>query len=358
MKKNKIPELPTIELTTPELKRKRELMSEEVQQIIINESRDLIDLIDAYAKSSFQARNLGQAAYLYHKQSLSPTGIIWSLAGSLFGAGLRQITIDAIRNNLVDVLVCTGALFEQDMLEALGHKHYVCGPEQDDLELQSLGIDRVYDHLLDEMGLRQVDLTFKKIAAEMPEGHYSSRKFMEFAGRWMSNAQGVTDSVMQAAYERKVPIFIPAINDSSIGIGLAMHQNEKHNTMSIDSIKDLRELAYLKSKCGDTGIIVVGGGVPKNYSQDAVVAAEMLGYEVDKHKFGIQISTADVRDGGLSGSTLKEAISWGKNDKEIEEVMVWGEATVYFPLLVGYVRQKLRDKKRKGRQFTNIFKSK
>ena len=358
MKKNKTPELPTIELTTPELQRKRELMSKEVQQIIISESRDLTDLIDAYAKSSFQARNLGLASHLYYKQSLSPTGIIWSLAGSLFGAGLRQITIDAIRNNLVDVLVCTGALFEQDMLEALGHKHYVCDPDQDDRKLQSLEIDRVYDHLLDEMGLRQVDLTFKKIAAEMPEGHYSSREFMEFAGKWMSNAQGVADSVMQAAYERKVPIFIPAINDSSIGIGLAMHQNEKHNTMSIDSIKDLRELAYLKSKCGDTGIIVVGGGVPKNYSQDAVVAAEMLGYEVDKHKFGIQISTADVRDGGLSGSTLKEAISWGKNDKEIEEVMVWGEATVYFPLLVGYVRQKLRDKKRKGRQFTNIFKSK
>ena len=358
MKKNKIPELPSTEFTTSQLQRKKELMSKEVQQIVINESRDLTELIDAYAKSSFQARNIGLASHLYYKQSLSPTGIMWSLAGSLFGAGLRQITINAIRNNLVDILVCTGALFEQDMLEALGHKHYVCGPEQDDRELQSLGIDRVYDHLLDEMGLRQVDLTFKKIAAEIPEGHYSSREFMEFAGGWMSNAQGVTESVMQAAYEKKVPIFIPAINDSSIGIGLAMHQNEKHNVMSIDSIKDLRELAYLKSECGDTGIIVVGGGVPKNYSQDTVVAAEMLGYEVNKHKFGIQISTADVRDGGLSGSTLKEAISWGKNDKEIEEVMVWGEATVYFPLLVGYVDQKLRDKRRKGRQFTNIFKSK
>ena len=157
---------------------------------------------------------------------------------------------------------------------------------------------------------------------------------------------------------KKVPFFIPAINDSSIGIGLAMHQNGKNDTISIDSIKDLRELAYLKSKCGDTGIIIVGGGVPKNYSQDAVVAAEMLGYEVDKHKFGIQISMADVRDGGLSGSTLKEAISWGKNDKEIKEVMVWGEAPVYFPLLVGYVCQKLRNKRRKGREFTNIFKSK
>ena len=137
--------MPASKLPTSELQQKRKLMSKEVQQIIISESKDLADLIDSYAKSSFQAKNLGLASHLYYKQSLSSTGIIWSLAGSLFGAGLRQITIDAIRNNLVDVLVCTGALFEQDMLEALGHKHYVCNPEQDDRELQSLGIDRVYD---------------------------------------------------------------------------------------------------------------------------------------------------------------------------------------------------------------------
>ena len=358
MKKNRIPELPSINLTAQELQRKKELMSKEVRQITINECRDLTELIDGYAKSSFQARNLGLAAQLYHKQSLSQTGIIWSLAGSLFGAGLRQITIDAIRKNLVDVLVCTGALFEQDMMEALGHKHYICGLELDDRELQSLRIDRIYDHLLDEMGLRQVDLTFKRIATEIPEGHYSSREFMEFTGRWLANTQGVHDSVMQAAYEKNIPIFIPAINDSSIGIGLAMHQNTNSSMTSIDSIKDLRELAYVKSECGDTGIVVVGGGVPKNYAQDAVITAEMLGYDANKHKFGIQISTADVRDGGLSGSTLKEAISWGKNDKGIDEVMVWGEATVCFPLLVGYVYNKLGDKERKGRQLNNIFKSK
>ena len=358
MKRNRIPELPRIELTSKELQRKKELMLEEVGQISIDGGENLIELMNEFAKSSFQARNLGRAAQLYYKQALSETGIIWSLAGSLFGAGLRQITIDAVRKNMVDVLICTGALFEQDMMEALGHRHYICELEQDDRELQSLGIDRVYDHLLDEMGLRQVDLTFKQIATEMSEGHYSSREFMEFAGGWLANTKGTNDSVMQAAYEKEIPIFIPAVNDSSIGIGLAMHQNENGKIIGIDSIKDLRELAYLKSKCGDTGIIIVGGGVPKNYSQDAVVAAEMLGYDVQKHKFGIQISTADVRDGGLSGSTLKEAISWGKNDKEIDEVMIWGEATVCFPLLVGYVYNKLGKKGRRGRQMGNIFKSK
>ncbi len=353
MKKNTIPKLPIIELSAEEIKRKKDLMSDEVQQIIIKE--DLIETIEAYSRASFQARKIGQAAKLYYKQTKEETGIIWSMAGSLFGAGLRQITIDCIRDNLVDVLVCTGALFEQDMLEALGHKHYICDSEIDDSELQRLGIDRVYDHLLDEMALRQVDLTFKKIASEMPEGYYSSREYMKFVGKWLSSSDSVKDSVAQAAYEHKIPIFIPAINDSSLGIGIAMNKNSNRGGIGIDVIKDLREIAQLKSECGNTGIIVIGGGVPKNYAQDAVVMAEMLGHQVNKHKFGIQISTADVRDGGLSGSTLKEAISWGKNDSEMEEVMVWGEATVYVPLLMGYVMQKNKNQVRPKRCFSDIF---
>jgi len=138
---------------------------------------------------------------------------------------------------------------------------------------------------------------------------------------------------------------------------LAIQNNKKQN-MSIDSIKDLKEIAFLKSECGDSGIIIVGGGVPKNYSQDSVVMAEMLGYNVDKHKFGIQISTADQRDGGLSGSTLREAISWGKNDKNMEDIMIWGEASVFFPLLVGYIFNKMKNEKRKGRNLSTVFDSK
>jgi len=258
---------------------------------------------------------------------------------------------------LVDALVCTGALFEQDMLEALGHKHYICDTKLDDGELQELYIDRVYDHLLDEIALRQVDMTFKKIAEDIEPKLYSSREFMHLSGKWLSETKDIQDSVMQAAFEKNIPIFIPAINDCSIGIGLAIQNNKKEN-MSIDSIKDLKEIAFLKSECGDSGIIIVGGGVPKNYSQDSVVMAEMLGYNVDKHKFGIQISTADQRDGGLSGSTLREAISWGKNDKNMEDIMIWGEASVFFPLLVGYIFNKMKNEKRKGRNLSTVFDSK
>ena len=356
MGKYEIPNIPLVDLSKEQKKRKNELLKDEVKQIKIKDNNDLSKLVDSFAESSFEARNIGLAAQLYYKKLQTNTAIIWSLSGSIFSAGLRQITIDSIRANHVDALVCTGALFEQDMLEALGHKHYICNPLQNDSELQNLYIDRIYDHLLDEVALRQVDLTFKKISENMQEGNYSSREFMKLCGHWLSQTEGVKDSVMQAAFEKNIPIFIPAINDCSIGIGLAMQQKEKDG-MTIDSIKDLKEIALMKSKCGESGIIVVGGGVPKNYAQDSVVMAEMLGFNVEKHKFGIQISTADLRDGGLSGSTLKEAISWGKNDKVMEEVMVWGEATVFFPLLIGYIDQKMRNQKRKGRKLSNIFQS-
>ena len=354
---NKIPDMPITKLTEKQQLRKKELLSKPIQQLPIWSNADLRDLVENYSNTSFQARKLGEAAKLYSKHLNKGNTIIWSLSGSIFSAGLRQLTIDAINANLVDVLVCTGALFEQDMLEALGHKHYICNTDENDAELQDLYIDRVYDHLLDEIALRQVDLTFKKIASEMKPANYSSRQFIEYCGKWLSKANCSNESVMQCAYEREIPVFIPALNDSSIGIGIAMSQNEKNDSMTIDSIKDLREIAYMKEKAGDTGIIIVGGGVPKNYSQDAVVMAEMLGYKVDKHKFGIQISTADVRDGGLSGSSLKEAISWGKNDKDMEEVMVWGEASVYFPLMINYVYYN-REKTRKVKRLAESFKSK
>jgi len=353
MEKFTFPEKPEYEFTKEQLDQRREILNKKVEHISYENLKDTAPLIESFSKSSFQARKLGEGAKLYKKELERDTTIIWSLAGSIFSAGLRELVIESIRKNLVDCLVCTGALFEQDMLEALGHKHYAQTKKNKDAKLQSLLIDRIYDHLLDELELQHVDLTYKKIAKQIAPGNYSSREFMHECGKWLSKVKNAEDSVMLAAYEMNIPIFIPALNDCSIGIGLAMNQAESNDGIGIDSIKDLREIAMMKNICGDSGIIIVGGGVPKNYSQDSVVMAEMLGYNVKKHKFGIQISTADPRDGGLSGSTLKEAISWGKNDQEMEEIMIWGEASVYFPLLLSYVHNVKRNDKKELNKHIN-----
>ena len=353
MEKFTFPEKPKHEFTKTQLEQRRRILNTQIEHISYENLKDTKSLIEAFGKSSFQARKLGEGAKLYKKELEKDTTIIWSLAGSIFSAGLRGLVIESIRNNLVDCLVCTGALFEQDMLEALGHKHYAQTSNNGDAELQNLLIDRIYDHLLDELELQHVDLTYKKIAKQIAPGNYSSREFMQECGKWLSKTSGAEDSVMLAAYEMNIPIFIPALNDCSIGIGLAMNQAETNDGICIDSIKDLREIAMMKNICGNSGIVIVGGGVPKNYSQDSVVMAEMLGYNVKKHKFGIQISTADPRDGGLSGSTLKEAISWGKNDQDMEEIMIWGEASVYFPLLLSYVHNVKRNHKKELNKHIN-----
>ena len=360
--KNVVPQMP-IHILTPELKKLKEnLLSIPIEHFSLEENPGVVSLVNSMRKTAFQARELANAADIYEKWSNEDIGIIWALAGSLFGAGLRQIAIDSIRSNMVDVIVCTGALIEQDMLEALGHRHYQSNQKINDEKLRELMVDRLYDHLIDEFALRQADLTFKNISSEMEPGRYSSREFLSHVGEWLSQAikddgTSLEDSVLLAAYECGVPIFVPALNDCSIGVALVMQQAEKglENSVGIDSIKDFHELAELKLAIGDTGLVIVGGGTPKNYAQDMVVMSEMLGNEVNPHKFSIQLSVADERDGGLSGSTLKEAISWGKNSSGLDQAMVWGEASITFPILTGYVYHTLKQKNRIARKLALAF---
>ena len=186
MKKNLFPEKPTSQFTTEQISQRNEILSEEVKHITFDDIKNSSELIEALAKVVFKLVKSELVQNFTKKELEGKTTIIWSLAGSIFSAGLRQLVIDSVRNNLVDCLVCTGALFEQDMLEALGYKHYVLNKQVEDRKLQNLMIDRIYDHVLDELELQHVDLTYKKIAKEMKPGNYSSREFMYICGRWLS----------------------------------------------------------------------------------------------------------------------------------------------------------------------------
>jgi len=174
-------------------------------------------------------------------------------------------------------------------------------------------------------------------------------------GEYLSKFGKNKDSVVLTAYENNVPIFVPAFSDSSAGFGFVHHQwNNPDSNVSMDSAKDFLELTKLKLEAFETGLFMVGGGVPKNFTQDVVVAAEILGKEVPMHKYAIQITVADERDGALSGSTLKEASSWGKVDMTYEQ-MVFAEATIAMPLIAGYAYHKGSWKNRKKREFTKLY---
>lgn len=335
---------------------KPELLSKTVKHIDIKKF-DVVNLVDAMGETAFQGRNLGRAAKIYNQMlEDKDCSVILCLAGSLFSAGLKNVVLDLVNNNMVDAIVSTGAIIvDQDFFEGLGFKHYIGSPALDDNSLRDMAIDRIYDTLIDEDELRICDNTICKIVDEMAARPYSSREIIKEMGAYLSRHGKNQESVVLAAYNKNVPIFVPAFSDCSAGFGLVMHQTKnptKH--VSIDSAKDFLELTKLKVASKETGLLMIGGGVPKNFAQDTVVAAELLGKESPMHKYAIQITVADERDGALSGSTLREASSWGKVSTSYEQ-MVYSEATIAFPLIAGYAYGKGAWKNRTARGYTKLF---
>ncbi len=338
--------------------KKKELLNKPVQHIDIK-AIDAVDIISAMKKMSFSARDLANAADIYDSMLREKNCVVMlTLAGSTSAAGCMQVYVDLVKNNMVDVIVATGAaIVDMDFFEALGFRHYQGTPFIDDKLLRKLYIDRIYDTYIDEEQLQVCDRTVKKIADDLPPRVYSSREFIAEMGKYLKKNARKKSSLVQAAFENDVPIFCPAFSDSSAGFGLVLHQHERpENHISIDSVKDFRELTMIKIKAGTSGLLMIGGGVPKNFAQDTVVCAEILGNEVPMHKYAIQITVADVRDGACSSSTLKEANSWGKVDSSCEQ-MVYAEATTALPLLASYAYHKGSWKKRKKWRLAKIFTS-
>lgn len=303
-----------------------------------------VPLVEAMGRMAYSARDLGRAAEIFDRMLADPNcGIILCLAGSLVSAGLKQVFAEMIRSNMVDAVVATGAnLVDQDFFESLGFRHYQADAALKtgtrDAELRERQIDRIYDTLIDEEQLRICDDTVRQIADDLPPRVYSSREFLAAMGRFLeATGRTAEPGIVLEAYRHDVPLFCPAFSDCSAGFGLVAHRAARGRgpVVSIDTAQDLDELTRLKIHCGETGLFMIGGGVPKNFAQDVVVAADILGAEVPMHKYAVQVTVADARDGGLSGSTLVEASSWGKVDTVFEQ-MVYAEATLAVPLIASY----------------------
>ncbi|HZF44542.1 MAG TPA: deoxyhypusine synthase [Sphingomonadaceae bacterium] len=340
--------------------RKAELLANQVEHIDIK-SFDARPIVDAMKKMSFTSRDLGRATDIYNQMLADPgCSVILVVAGSTSAGGCMDLYADLVKHNMVDAIVATGAtVVDMDFFEALGHKHYQALEIPDDDTLRSLYIDRIYDTYIDEEKLQETDHTIGDIANSLEPRPYSSREFIREMGRWLTVHGKKENSLVKLAFEHDVPIFCPAFTDSSAGFGLVKHQvdamKQGRRYLTMDSIADFRELTDIKIKAGDTGLLMIGGGVPKNFVQDTVVCAEILGHEdVAVHKYAIQITVADVRDGACSSSTLQEAASWGKVSTAMEQ-MVFAEATSVLPLLASdaYHRGHWRD--REPRRFARMF---
>lgn len=340
-------------LSSQERSQKKSLLKTRINPIDFEKIKNVADLVDAYQDTSIQARNVGQCAHIFQKMLKDkerPT-ILLGLAGPLIAAGLRKVIRDLIHYNMVDVVVSTGAILYQDFYAAMGGGHYFGSPNADDTQLRQLLINRIYDTYVDEEKFAQFDSLIGAFSASLPPGNYSSREYLSLLSKVIDDK----DSILVAARKKGVPIFSPALNDSSIGIGLTENYLEAKKAgkqpVTIDSIRDNYELTQLVVKSKRTAAFYVAGGVPKNYINDSIVMSYIFGKNTGGHKYAIQMTTDAPHWGGLSGSTLAEAQSWGKINKEANFSMAFVEPSVSLPLVFGAAFQK---KTYKGRSRLSI----
>lgn len=315
-------------------------MQTPVNQIQINEEMTIRELVENFFGMSIQARNVGIAAKIWDRMLTDeerPT-IFMGLTGPLIAAGLRNVLAEIVKKNMVDVLVSTGAIVYQDLFYARGGQHYHGkSTNVNDKKLRELRINRIYDVFSDDILFFETDDYVDKYTQnKIKPGNYSSREFLRELAREIKDE----DSLLKACYDTNTPLFVPALNDSSIGIGLTKYwaNNKENPKVTIDSIKDNYEMVQIILQSKSTGAVYIGGGVPKNFINDAIIMANFdFGATVGGHKYAIQISTAIPMDGGLSGSTLGEAIAWGKVKGDARKSMVYLEASVGLPLIFGYL---------------------
>ena len=335
---------------------KKDFLNKPVEHIDIT-SFDARKIISSMEKMSFASRETANASNIFNEMIKDKECTIFlTLAGSTSAGGCMHIYRDMIKYNMVDAVVATGAsIIDMDFFEALGFKHYQGSQFQDDSELRKNYIDRIYDTYIDEDELQMCDKIICEIADNLKPRSYTSREFIHEIGKYLKKNAKKKNSLIETAYDNEVPIFCPAFTDSSAGFGLVMHQekNQKKH-LTIDSIREFRELTEIKIRSKGSGLFMIGGGVPKNFIQDTVICAELLGKKVDMHKYAIQITVADSRDGACSSSTLKEASSWGKVDVTKEQ-MVFAEATSILPLIASDAYHKGYWKNRNRKNFTKIF---
>ena len=345
---------------------KDELLSTPVRHIDITK-HDCRALLDAMADTAFSGRDLARAGRILDSMmGDTDCASILCIAGSMVSAGMKHVFVDLIENNMVDAIVSTGAnVVDQDFFEALGFNHYVAADHYKsgmyDDGLREMMIDRIYDTFIDEEQLRVCDDLCGEIADALEMRPYTSREFIGAMGRYLdkNGVKGDGRSLVHAAFKKGVPIFVPAFSDCSAGFGLIQHQKRRiesgeRSMLTLDAARDFYELCLVKDKNPATGLFMIGGGVPKNFAQDVAVAADIFGKEPTMHKYAVQVTVADVRDGALSSSTLKEACSWGKVDVA-EEQMVFCEATIAVPMLASYAYHGGNWKNRPERRLVDLI---
>jgi deoxyhypusine synthase len=314
------------------MKKKSRFLQTPIEPFVVDAGLTADEILSRMERISFQGRNLATARGVWQKMLEDDVTIFLGMAGALSAGGLRLIVAHLIANRYIDCLVSTGANLYHDLHETRGQHHYIGSPHSDDAALVEDGIDRVYDTLASEEEFIGNDNWIAEFATTLEARPYTTREFLYLLGGHLWDTTG-RDGILTAAYRASVPIFCPAIADSSIGMGLSQARQSRAGSGHIDIIGDIVESANLVIRRPRTASVVLGGGTPKNFINQASVQAEFYSEQVGGHRYALQIITDVPYYGGASGSTLEEAQSWGKLAADAVRVSVHADATIALPML-------------------------
>jgi deoxyhypusine synthase len=335
--------------------KKNSYLSKKLKTIEVKTPKTISQLLSEMAETGFQGRKLGEVVDVW-KQMIEEKNltIIMGFAGSMSTTGQWKIIKWLIENRFIDVLVSTGANISEDIQDFL-HGYYQGHWLVDDKELFRHNIFRYYDVFTDGLKYRQMTEVIRGFLNSLKENYpYSSRELSAEFGKFLTNKK--IDSILATAFKNKIPVFSPSIVDSEYGIAAVLSKRKDKKNVIVDQIKDFDELAKIGEKSENTGVIYIGGGVPKDFTQlltaiVGILKGEKLEYP---HKYAIQITTDSAQWGGLSGCTFEESISWGKESKEGRNVQCYCDATIALPLVAHALAERIKDK-RKGPDFSWLF---
>jgi len=323
---------------------KKRFLKRPVKPVEITPGAEVSELLDRMADTAFQGKNLAVVVDAWEQMLRDNVTIFFGLAGAMIPAGMRRVIVYLIKNRLIDCLVSTGANLFHDIHETLGRYHWQGSAMANDEELRDEGIDRIYDVFAIEREFEHADVYCYKFSKMLERRPYTTREFLYLLGKQLSKGAR-EDGILTAAYKANIPVYCPAIGDSSIGIGLAIKPEE--DNFIFDVIGDVKETALIAANANKTGVIYIGGGTPKNFIQQTSVTAAVMGKDVSGHEYAVQITTDAPHWGGLSGCTFEEAQSWGKIAKKAKMVTVHCDSTIALPIIVTALAKKVKGLKRK-----------
>ena len=322
------------------------LLQQPVQPFEVEPGDGASELLRKMAQTAFQARNLGRAAEIWDHMLTGKTTIVLALSGALIPAGMRKLLVYLIQHRYIDCVVSTGAQLFHDLNEALGNPHFQSHDHYNDAELREQRVVRFFDVVADDRAQDTTERLIKSFAETLPDRPYTTREFLYLLGV-ETQARVKEDGLLTAAAKAQVPVFCPALGDSILGTALAWARYQGKSRLQIDIVADLLETSKLvemtEQQGGRTGLLILGGGAPRNYAQQAATLGYMAGDNLwyKTHLYAIQITTDQPHWGGLSGATFEEAKSWGKFDlAAAQTVQVYCDATIALPLLATAVAER------------------